>query len=435
MASDYNGMSLDALRALVLDTVPGTVNDAATHWQNVSTALEDLASSLEQNRLGLLEGQGWTGQAANNFYTYAQSLIDQIRQVSSGASVTSYTLGNLATQMTTAQQQMREIPASRVQQLGPNADLDPMAFQHAAQADAHSQQSAAQVMNTLAGQYDQAKSMLSGVPAQLPGSDNVGETSTRIAGPTTGSTGPTGGHTTGGSVSPYGRANLSGGGTTSTSREGKAEHGGGSTPAIAVTSPTSVDGGQNPLGPAGGGTVHAPAHAGGSAATMPPAYVPPGMPGGPGGLPAAPGGGTLPPSSGGSSTTGLTGSRGTAFGPDDGIQGGNVTRRGGPIDALGGDGITGGIARSSGAGGVGGYQTAGGGRMSASAPGSGGGLGNGAADAGASGGAEGGAMPMGGGGMGGGGMGEERRGQRPAYLTEDPDTWRDHAPVNPAVIE
>jgi hypothetical protein len=107
---------------------------------------------------------------------------------------------------------------------------------------------------------------------------------------------------------------------------------------------------------------------------------------------------------------------------DEGISGGHVSG-GRSAAGLGADGISGGQPT---------------GRMSATNPSESHGLGGnptgGAPPGGAHEGEQG--MPMAPGGMGGAsGDGESKRGKRPAYLTEDPDTWKLTGPYNPAVIE
>lgn len=460
MAENYDGVSLDGLRALVMNTTPATIHDAATHWGKVNAALTDLANDLDRNRLGLLESQGWSGSAAENFYTYTQDLISRIQQVASGASTASTALGTLAGQVTTAQQRMREIPQPPPLPIGPfNAAQHPDLAK--AQAETRlAQQRAAQVMNTMASQYDQAHTALSGIPAELPAT--ASDPSQRIAGPT-GSSGTSG--STGGTrgYAP-GAAHIANGGGTRLAGPDKQREARKSEAAIAVPAPTGLsathDGpgqqARQPAGPPAG----SPAGGVGTPGTpqAPGGFLPAPPPGGRGG-PAGTTGGPAGPGQGGDAAAGRLspgGPDGTppAPGGQDGVVGGRLSRVGGPHGGgLPADGIsggtlkatTGGLERVGGMGapeagrglvtGGEGGMVGGGSRMSAGTPADGVGLASGGPNTGGAGAAgEGtGMMPMGGGGVGAGEA--EQRGKRPRYLREDPSTWEHGQRVNPAVIE
>jgi uncharacterized protein YukE len=191
--ADYASMSYQQLHDLVMGTDPAAVRAAADHWGTVSQSLTGLSNQLTANRLSLLESQGWSGKAAQAFYTYMDSLLREVDQVGQGATQAHTALSTLADHISTARTAMGNVPPPAT----PNTlEQHSVLFSEygvtPSQVETENARRAAlAIVTKLAGGYDDAALVLDATHAELPptGPARPAVTAPSVA-PETGKVGP-----------------------------------------------------------------------------------------------------------------------------------------------------------------------------------------------------------------------------------------------------
>jgi hypothetical protein len=165
-----------AIAAQIMNAQPASLNAMAQRWLQLSTIAANSADGMEASLNTLM--QSWqSSRAQPAFESNTRPLITTLRSVSTGSAGIGAQLEQAGTDLAAAQKQMAAL-LQQAQALMANGPLD---YAGLDTAFATLAQEAAQIVQTLSGQYDQvAATITTGVPTYAgptaPGTSNPGVT-------------------------------------------------------------------------------------------------------------------------------------------------------------------------------------------------------------------------------------------------------------------